>query len=161
MYHIAYAHQSRIGGGDARINADYARAGFGVQFTGAAVWGARIDHEIKGSNRGAYGFQTPLTDFYAFNGWALQYASTPPQGLRDTWLTARGQLEQVELFMEAHRFRTDFGGLARGREIDVSASYPVTRNLVVQLQHAHFRAGDGARVNNDVNKTWLALTYKH
>ena len=161
MYHIAYAHQNRIGGGDVRIDANYARAGFGVQSTGAAVWGARVDHEIKGSNRGAYGFQTPLTDFYAFNGWALQYTSTPPQGLRDSWLTARGHLGQVELFMEAHRFRTDFGGLALGREIDVSASYPVTRNLLVKLQHAQFRAADGARVKNDVTKTWLALTYKY
>ncbi|MEO8102670.1 MAG: alginate export family protein [Betaproteobacteria bacterium] len=159
MYYLGYARQARIGGGDARIKADYSRVGVGVQTTGASIWGVRLDHEVKGSNRGVYGFQTPLTDFYAFNGTALQYTSTPREGLRDTWFTARGHLDRLECFVEAHRFRSDFGGLALGREFDASVSWPFTHSLNAKLQHARFRAGDGARVKNDVDKTWLALTY--
>ena len=106
-----------------------------------------------------YGFQTPLTDYYGFNGTALQFTSTPPQGLRDSWLTLRGQVERLALFLEAHHFRSDFGGLALGREIDASVSYPLTNNLVVKLQHAQFVAGNGAKVKDDVDKTWLAFTY--
>ena len=161
MYYLAYARQNRIGDGDARIKAHYARIGAGLQSTGAAPWGARLDHEVKGSNRGIYGFQTPLTDFYAFNGTALQFTSTPPQGLRDTWLTLRGHIGKFEGYLEAHRFRSDFGGLALGREIDASVTYPFTHELQLKLQHARFRAGDGARVKNDVDKTWLALTYTY
>ena len=159
MYYLAFAKQNRIGGGDARINADYTRIGTGVRSTGAATWGARLDHEVKASNGGVYGFQTPLTDFYAFNGWALQFTSTPPQGLRDTWVTFRGQIDKLGLFIEGHRFRADFGGAKLGREIDASLTWPLTRDLGVKLQHAQFRAGDGARVKNDVDKTWLAFTY--
>ena len=161
MYYLAYARQNRIGDGDARIMADYTRVGMGLSSGGALTWGARLDHEVKGSKQGTYGFQTPLTDFYAFNGWALQYTSTPPKGLRDTWLTVRGHIEKMECFMEAHRFRSDFGGLALGREFDANVTYPFTHNLVVKLQHAQFRAGAGAAVKNDVDKTWLALTYTY
>ena len=159
LYYLAYARQSHIGGGDARIKADYSRIGAGLQSTGAATWGARLDHEVKGSNQGIYGFQTPLSDFYAFNGNALQFTSTPRQGLRDSWLTVRGHIEKLECFVEVHRFRSDFGGLALGREFDANLSYPVTHNLQVKLQHARFRAGDGALVKRDVDKTWLTLTY--
>ncbi|MEO8385294.1 MAG: alginate export family protein [Betaproteobacteria bacterium] len=159
MYYIGIARQNRIGAGDARIKASYIRIGAGIQSNGTAIWGARLDHEVKGSNGGVYGFQTPLTDYYAFNGTALQFTSTPPQGLRDSWLTLRGQLEKLSMFMEAHRFRSDVGGLALGHEFDVSVSYPVTNNLVVKLQHAQFVAGSNAKVKNDVDKTWLAFTF--
>jgi Alginate export len=161
MYYLAYARQNRIGEGDARIKASYNRIGVGLQSTGASTWGARLDHEVKGSNGGIYGFQTPLTDYYAFNGWALQYTSTPPQGLRDTWLTLRWHIAKLECFIEAHRFRSDYGGLALGREFDASITYPFTNSLLLKLQHAQFRAGDAARVKNDVDKTWLMLTYTY
>ncbi len=158
MYYLGYAKQDRIGGGDARIKADYMRVGVGLSTT---LGGVRLDHEVKGSNGGVYGFQTPLTDFYAFNGWALQYTSTPREGLRDTWFTARHQIHKVEFFMEVHRFRSDFGGLALGREFDASLTYPILNNLVVKLQHAQFKAGSGARAKSDVDKTWLAFTYRY
>ncbi len=161
LYFAAYARQNRIGDGDARIKAGYMRIGMGLQAAGALAWGARIDHEEKGSNQGVYGFQTPLGDFYAFNGWALQYTSTPPQGLRDTWLTFRGQRERLGGHIEVHRFRSDFGGLALGREFDALLTYAVTHGFIVKLQYARFRTGDGARVKNDVDKTWLALTYNY
>ncbi len=164
MYYLAYARQNRIGSGDYRIDAAYRRIGLGVQTAGASpwgTWGARIDQEVKGSNGGVYGFQTPLTDFYAFNGWALQYTSTPRVGLIDTWFTARGQVQKLNLFAEIHRFRSDFGGLALGREFDVSVAYPITREAIIKLQYAEFRAGGGASAKNDVDKTWLTLTYKY
>ena len=161
MYHLGYARQNRLGDGDTRIKANYKRVGMGLHSTGTSIWGARLDHEVKGSNHGVYGFQTPLTDFYAFNGSALQYTSTPPQGLRDTWLTTRGHIGKLECFFEAHRFRADFGGLSLGREFDLSVTYPFTHNFLVKLQHAQFRAGDGARLKKDVDKTWLALTYTY
>ncbi len=157
-YYLAYARQNRINRGDARINADYTRIGAGFS---TSMSGVRIDHEVKGSNRGVYGFQTPLTDFYAFNGWALQYTSTPREGLRDTWFTARHQIDKLEFFMEVHRFRSDFGGLMLGRELDVGLTYPVLNNLEIKLQHAQFKAGSGARATNDVDKTWLAFTYRY
>ena len=161
LYYLAYARQNNIGNGDARIDASYNRVGMGLQARGDLSWGVRLDHEVKGSNRGIYGFQTPLGDFYAFNGWALQYTSTPPQGLRDGWFTFNGRFEKMGWHMEGHRFRSDFGGLALGKEIDLGLTYAFSHELVVKLQLARFRGGDGARVKNDVDKTWLALTYTY
>jgi hypothetical protein len=156
LYYAEYAKQAAIAGGDARIDAAYYRLGGGVSFDG---WGARLDREVKGSNHGVYGFQTPLGDFYAFNGWALQFTSTPPQGLSDTWLTLRAKTGGLELFGEYHRFRSDFGGLALGHEWDASMVYPILSNLQAKLQLARFQADSGARIKDDVNKTWLMLTY--
>jgi Alginate export len=162
LYHAEFAQQKRFRGGDARIDADYWRVGAGWTTPRLSV---RIDHENKGSNGGRYAFQTPLTDFYAFNGLALQYTSTPAQGLRDTWITLRTQIARLDLFTEIHRFRADVpgGGVGRdlGREWDLTLSYPLMANLSARLQLARFRAGAGARVQNDVDKTWLALNYSY
>jgi len=162
LYHAEFAQQKRFRGGDARIDAAYWRLGAGWTTPRLSL---RIDHEHKGSNGGRYGFQTPLTDFYAFNGLALQYTSTPAQGLRDTWLTLRTQIARLDLFAEIHRFRADVpgGGVGRdlGREWDLTASYPLMANLTARLQLARFRAGEGARVRNDVDKTWLAFVYSY
>ena len=126
-----------------------------------ACLGFRIDHEVKGSNNGVYGFQTPLTDLYAFNGMALQFTATPRQGLRDTWLTVRGELAKFDLFAEYHQFRADDGGFNFGRETDVSVAYPLRNNLVLKLQHANYTPGDSTLNKRDVEKTWLTLTYNY
>ncbi len=162
LYHAEFAQQKYFRGGDARIDADYWRLGAGWTVPWMSV---RIDREVKSSNDGKYGFQTPLTDLYAFNGLALQYTSTPAQGLRDTWATLRTRIGRLELFSELHRYQADApgGGVGRnlGREWDLTLSYPLLANLSARLQLARFRAGDGARVKNDVDKTWLMFAYSY
>ena len=39
--------------------------------------------------------------------------------------------------------------------------FTLDNRLIVKLQHAQFRAGSGARAQNDVDKTWLAFTYRY
>jgi Alginate export len=158
LYTAEYAKQKNYASGDTRINANYARLGGGLWRT---KFGFRMDYEVKGSNNGAYGFQTPLTDFYAFNGTALQFTSTPMQGLRDAWLTMRGEVEKFDLFAEYHQYRSDVGGLKFGQELDLSASYPLLSNLVAKLQHATYRPGDNVLGKLNVDKTWLAFTYNY
>ncbi len=161
-YHAEFAQQKAFRAGDTRIDANYWRLGAG--WTGPCL-SLRLDHETKGSNGGRYGFQTPLTDLYAFNGTALQYTSTPAQGLRDSWITLAGRIGGLDLFAELHRFRADqvSGTASRqlGRELDFMLTYPVRANLAARLQHARFRAGAGARTPNDVDKTWLTLAYSY
>lgn len=161
-YHAEFAQQKAFRGGDTRIDANYWRLGAGW----TAPWlSLRLDHETKGSNGGRYGFQTPLTDLYAFNGTALQYTSTPVQGLRDSWFTLGSTIGRLDLFAELHQFRADkVSGAASsrlGRELDIMLTYPLLTNLNARLQHARFRAGAGARTPNDVDKTWLTLAYSY
>jgi Alginate export len=158
LYTAEYAKQDDYAGGDSRINADYFRLGVGLWWS---RFGFRMDYEVKGSNNGVYGFQTPLTDRYAFNGTALQFTTTPKQGLRDAWLTMRGEVAKFDLFAEYHQFRADDGGSNFGREIDVSIAYPLRSNLIAKLQHANYRPGDGILGMRDVEKSWLTLTYNY
>ncbi len=158
LYTAEYAKQDDYAGGDRRINADYLRVGGGLWWS---KFGFRMDYEVKGSNDGVYGFQTPLTDRYAFNGTALQFTTTPKQGLRDTWLTTRGEVAKFDLFAEYHQFRAEEGGFNFGREIDLSVAYPLRSDLIVKLQHANYRPGDSIQGKRDVEKSWLTLTYNY
>ena len=165
-YLAEWATQRPWSGGDYRIDARYRRLGGGIGGNsggsgGGNPWVVRYDDEVKGSNRGVYGLQTPFTDLYAFNGWALHFTTTPRQGLRDRWATVRWQTGPVTLYAEAHRFTSDTGGLDFGRETDVSASYPLRDNAILRLQHARYRPKDGPVAQNRVDKTWLMLTYTY
>lgn len=154
LYLVELARQGAIGQGDARIDAAYRRVGAGLGNAGLTV---RYDHEVKGSNGGAYGFQTPLTDLYAFNGWALRFTTTPREGLVDRWATLRGQVGRVVFFAEHHRFGADAGSRHLGRELDVGVTVTLLDNLVVRLQHARYRPGSIPAPT--VDKTWLTFTY--
>ena len=161
LYTAEAAHQRHYAGGDPLIEANYWRLGGGAVLPRLAGLGVRIDREVKASNAGQYAFQTPFEDSYAFNGWALQFTSTPQTGLRDTWLSVRAQPGRFTLVAEAHRFGATFGGLDYGNERDLRVTYAVTSSLTLKLQHARFRAGDPAADFYDVTKTWLSLTYDY
>jgi Alginate export len=153
---LEYAKQDNLSGGDDRIDAHYYHVGAGAS---RGNYGASIHYEVKGSNHGTYGFQTPLTDLYAFNGLALQFTSTPRQGLSDGWLAFHLNVQDFEFLVDYHRFRSDFGGLDLGREADVGISYPLRDNLRARLQYARFRPGEVATPFGDVDKAWFTLTY--
>lgn len=156
-YIAEYAQQRPHADGDARVRASYWRLGAGAS---AGNFTARYDFEVKGSNRGLYGLQTPLTDFYAFNGWSLHFFNTPRQGLRDGWLTLRYAVRALTLYGESHRFRSDYGSIDFGREQNLGVTYDFTGNCILRLQHARYDPGAGTP-DPRVRKTWLTLTYIH
>lgn len=155
LYTAEYATQADHAGGDGRIDAHYARLGFG------AAWGTyalRVDHEILSSNGGQYAFQTPLGTNHLFQGWADQFLTTPRQGIRDTYLGGNARLGNAQLLAEYHRIRSDFGGLDFGDEFDFSLAYPLMRNLLGKIEYADFRSGDSGSPP-DTRKVWLTLIY--
>ncbi len=153
QYLAEFAQQKPHAGGAAAIDARYWRLGGGLASDALSV---RYDHEVRGSNAGRYGLQTPLTDLYAFNGWALRFTTTPREGLRDRWVTLRWALPRATLFAEHHRFDSDFGNLDFGRETDAGITVPVFDGAVLRLQHARYRS-----TQVRVDKTWLTLTYTY
>jgi hypothetical protein len=154
-YVADYAQQRRYAGGDSRIDADYWRLGAGLA---ARDWTVRYDHEVKGSNQGAFGVQMPLTDFYRYNGWTLNFFTTPRQGLHDDWLTLRAAWRRLTLYGEAHRFHSDFGSLDFGRENDIGLTVDILDGLTARLQHARYDPGGGL-AGASIRKTWLTVTY--
>jgi hypothetical protein len=156
-YIVEIAQQRPYAGGDSRIDARYWRAGSGVA---GRLWTARYDYEVKGSNEGRYGLQTPLTDFYAFNGWTLHFYNTPRTGLRDQWLTLKLAMAPFTLYGETHRFRADFGNTRLGREHDIGVAYVPASDWLVRLQHARYDPGAGTP-DPSIRKTWLTVTFTH
>jgi Alginate export len=163
LYTAEAAHQRHYAGGDPLIEANYWRLGAGLVWPRLADFGVRVDREVKTSNQGQYGFQMPFEDTYAFNGWALQFTTTPPTGLRDSWLSLRAQPGRFALVAEAHHFTATYGGSDYGNELDLRGAYAVTNSLTLKLQHARFHGGgSGGWVDfYDVTKTWLTLTYDY
>jgi hypothetical protein len=155
-YLVEIAHQDPYAGGDSRIDARYWRAGLGLS---TPAWTARYDEELRGSNQGQYGLQAPLTDFYAFNGWTLNFYNAPRSGLHDRWLTARLAIDRVTLYGEAHRFRSDHGDADLGRELDVGITVDLWRDIVVRLQHARYDAPPATV--GDIRKTWLTFSWTY
>ena len=156
-YIVEYAQQRPYAGGDARIDANYWRAGAGVA---SSSWTLRFDQEVKGSNAGRYGLQMPLTDFYSFNGWTLHFFNTPRQGLRDRWLSLRYAAGPITFYGETHRFRSDYGGVDLGREHDIGVTYVFNENIVARLQHARYDPG-AATPDPAIRKTWLTVSYTY
>jgi hypothetical protein len=157
-YEVELAEQRPYAGGDGRIDARYWRVGGGLS---TARWTVRADYEVRGSNDGQYGLQIPLTDFYAFNGWTLHWFTVPRQGLKDGWVTGRWAIGRVTLYGEAHKFRSDFGALDFGREVDLGATLEILPNAILRLQHARYDPGSGRPADPEIRKTWLTLTYTY
>jgi hypothetical protein len=160
LYTAELARQDSYAGGDGRIDASYSRIGAGAGFGKSFV---RIDYDRLGSNAGAYGFQTPLGTNHLFQGWADLFLTTPAQGIRDVYLSAGTMLWDVQFLAEVHDFRSDFGAIHYGSEVDLGASRGFTRQLTGRLEFAYFQESDrlaGTARKPDTTKIWVTLVYQ-
>jgi hypothetical protein len=139
----------------ATLRARYWRAGLGAGWRGLVV---RADHEVKGSNGGRYGFQTPLSNQYAFNGNSLTFFDTPVTGLRDSWATLRWEQGPWSALSEYHWFRSDYGNRQYGREFDANVTYTISPRAYVRAQWARYRPVAGG-FGTDIDKVWLTVGY--
>jgi hypothetical protein len=96
-----------------RIRADYRRFGGGLT---SARWYARVDWERLGSNGSQYGFQTPLGSTQLFTGRSDVFATTPRIGLRDWRASIGGNMSKASVWVELHRFHSDWSDTDLGRE---------------------------------------------
>jgi hypothetical protein len=158
LYTAEYAKQDAYSGGDPRIDASYYHVAIGAQRGDVFL---RIEEERLGSNHGLYGFQTPLATNHLFQGWADQFLSTPPQGMRDVYLTAGAKVSKVALYTEVHRFRSDVGNIDFGHELDVGVTYPIKPYLIGKIEYADFSGADRISGKPDTRKIWLTLIFTY
>lgn len=170
LYTAEYAKQNHIANGYDQIDAHYYKLGLGGSWNG---WFARADQELLSSNDSKYAFYTPLGTNHLFQGWIDQFAaSTPAQGMRDTYITAGGKWQDLTLLTEYHWFDSDknfttTGGAVTGNrfgtEWDISAAYAVNKQLVAKVEYGRFKQGDqyGATTGayRDINELWLTALY--
>ena len=158
LYTAEYAKQTDFAGGDSRIDATYTRLGFGGQWRDLSL---RVDQEVLGSNAGRYAFQFPLATNHLFQGWADQFLTTPRQGIRDRFLTAGAKIEKAQLLAEYHEFKSDFGGIDFGKELDFGVSCPLLPKLLGKIEYADYRAGDVASGKVDLTRVWVTLVFNY
>jgi hypothetical protein len=159
LYTAEYAKQTDYADGNADIDADYLNVGIGPRW---GDWWFRINYEKLSSNDGLYAFQTPLGTNHLFQGWADHFLTTPRQGIRDTYLSAGGKIQKAQLYLEYHQFKSDFGSIDFGKELDFSITYPFTKQLTGRLEYADFKEDDvlaGAARKPDLNKVWVTLMF--
>ncbi|MBI3528195.1 MAG: alginate export family protein [Betaproteobacteria bacterium] len=160
LYTAEYAKQNDYADGDSRIDADYTHAGVGL---GWPAFYARLDYELLGSNNGVYAFQTPLGTNHLFQGWADLFLTTPKQGIRDSYLTVGGSVVKAKWSAEYHDFKSDFGSIHYGHELDFGVTYPLMKGLVGKVEYASFREDDvlapATARKRDTDKLWLTFIY--
>ena len=159
LYTAEYAKQDDYRGGSPLIDAHYFKLGGGVAYD---VWSVRIDHEKLSSNDGKYAFQTPLGTNHLFQGWADHFLATPRQGIEDTFITFAGSIEKAKLYAEYHLFKSDERyqslngklGDQYGTELDISVTYPFTKELMGKVEYANFNESDvyGTSLKNAARK---------
>lgn len=171
LYTAEYAKQDRISNGDPNINSHYYKLGVGGGWDG---WFIRADQELLSSNKGLYAFQTPLGTNHLFQGWVDKFAaSTPVQGMQDTYLTAGGKWQNFSVLSEYHWFNSDYAfstgtgttGNLYGREWDISIAYVYDKQTTAKLEYGTFSEGDyyggvsGAARYRNTDKIWLTANY--
>ena len=104
---------------------------------------------------GTYGFSTPLATLHAFQGWADIFLATPPDGIRDRFVTLSGRLGRLTWKAVYHDFDADRGGADYGSELDFSLAHPLAWGITGKLEYADYDS-DGFAA--DTRKVWLTLS---
>ena len=118
----AYAQQTPYGGNPLHFDLDYYLAEAGLAYAGLS---GTAGYEVLGGN-GAVGFSTPLASLHLFQGWAEQFLTDPPNGVRDLYGRARYAFGLPMISGNAaatvvyHSFHADHVNLAYGDEWDGS-----------------------------------------
>jgi len=114
----------------------------------------KIGYEVLGSDSGV-SFKTPLGTNHGFNGWADQFLTVPPDGLRDLYGVLRSSIAGVKVDLIYHDFQADEGGGDYGREFDAMLTKKFGSHYTLQAAYANY---DADEYKVDTQKFWLQFT---
>ena len=112
-------------------------------------------HEVLGSDGGTAPVRMPVATLHKFQGWTDKFLSTPPAGVKDTYLTFSGNVGPVALTAALHEFVAAKGDMNYGREAGVSAVWSMGP-FGLQFKYARYHARELA---TDTNKAWFVVSY--
>ena len=161
-YALSYARQSDWHRNPNNYRAYYWLAEAGLEL-GSAKFG--FGHERLGADEGLplSSFQTPLATLHKFQGWADKFLITPPNGIRDSYVSAgyswkkAAGLDAINASMTYHRFRSDRLGLHYGHEWDAMLSAKQGRWTAT----AKLAAYDADEFATDTSRLWLQLEWAY
>lgn len=156
-YAASWAVQSDYGRNPNRYKAEYWLGEVSAAARGATLLGG---YEVLGADRGLAltSVQTPLASAFKFNGWAGKFTTTPPDGLRDRYISLGYALPKTRAGAMGfsailHDFSSDRVRRRYGREIDLLATLKRGPGTF-SVRYARYRADTFA---TDTDKFWLQL----
>ncbi|MCA1196418.1 hypothetical protein K9B35_00415 [Sphingomonas sp. R647] len=159
-YQLSHARQNDRGRNPNDYSASYWLAEVSVDLNGPKLG---IGYEVLGADTGVAltSFQTPLGTNFKFQGWADKYLATPPDGVRDLYLSAGwvwkaiGPAKGVTLQAAWHRFESDRLTRHYGDELNLVALAKLGKTTA-SVRFADYRATGFA---TDTRKFWLQLDW--
>lgn len=159
-YQLSYARQSDFHRNPNDYAADYWLADLALDLKGPKLGAG---YEVLGaSNGGALtSFQTPLGTLFKFQGWADKYLTTPPDGVRDLYVSAGwgwkaiGSAKGVTVQAAWHRYESDRLTRHYGDELNLLASAKFGKTTA-SVRFADYQADHFA---TDTQKFWLQLDW--
>ncbi len=159
-YQLSHARQSDLRRNPNDYEAAYWLADVSIDLNGPKLG---VGYEVLGADNGVAltSFQTPLGTNFKFQGWADKYLATPPDGVRDLYVSAGwgwkgiGPAKGVTLQAAWHRYESDRLNRHYGDELNLLASARLGKTTA-SLRFADYRADDFA---TDTSKFWLQLDW--
>jgi hypothetical protein len=146
--------------GAAQFDADFYNLEAGVTVKGTT---AKLGIESLGSDRGLYGFATPLATLHAFQGWADQWLATPTQGIDDVYFSLARTIFTGTATLVYHDYSADRSTATvddLGDEINLQWVFPFRNNYQVGVKFADYSKGDlAAKADKQIFWTWVQLTF--
>jgi hypothetical protein len=153
----AYLVEVESGSGDfikKNYDADYYMVELGTKLS---VLDLKAGYEVLASDNGV-GFSTPLATLHKFQGWADTFLSTPGDGIEDLYGSIGSTLGPVKLVAVYHDFQAEDSSEDFGNELDLAATWPLTKQFSLQAKYASFDS-DSDRYS-DTDKIWFTAQYK-
>ena len=114
----------------------------------------RIGYENLGSGSGV-SFKTSLGTNHAFNGWADQFLTVPPEGLNDIYGSLSGIIAGVTVDLIYHDFESDEGDGNYGTEYNMMLTKKFGSHYTLQAAYSNYNADE---YKTDTEKFWLQFT---
>lgn len=158
LYTLEYANQSDFQDNPEDYTADYYHLTGGLTYPNKGSMlnniSAKIGYEVLGSDNDV-SFKTPLGTNHAFNGWADQFLTVPPDGLKDLYGSVSCSIAGFKLDLIYHDFQSDQGSSEYGDEIDIMLTKRFGSNYTFVAKYANYSADE---YKTDTEKFWIQFT---
>jgi len=158
LYTAEYANQSEYQDNPADYSSDYYHfiGGIVAPNNDSVVTNitGKLGYEVLGSDN-EVSFKTSLGTNHAFNGWADQFLTVPPDGLADLYGVLSSTFAGWKVNLIYHDFQAESGSSDYGTEWNAMLTKKFADHYTLQIAYADY---DADEFKVDTKKFWLQFT---
>ncbi|MCK7596133.1 alginate export family protein [Microbulbifer sp. CAU 1566] len=155
-WHLRAATQNDIGGNPIDYTAEYYNAEIGSKPLQKYKFAGHVGTEWL-TGDGEWAFQTPLATLHKFQGYDDKFLTTPADGIRDYYVGGSVVVSGIKIAATLHKFYSDRDSREYGNELDLVATYAITKNIGLLAKYATY---DADTFSSDTDKFWLQFELK-